>query len=431
MILAGASVLQSMLEAADGVDVARRPHRAGLLRALVVAGALVGVAAAPASGGNPSAAALAADTLRTATTGNNSEQVKTIAIAGGKRAPGAVVMSLTPGSLGELRDGDRLEATAEVEVSVCLKPNELHGSDRPCIGRTYGYDPTVVAELVLAGGGSTTGGAGAISLGKDKLTCAQTQPNRNHHCVLVIDDGAIEVDDVGELPCNAQTCHVNLVLSAHDDKAKAGDRLVVGSDAGGETVNGDKGRVNVTRYRPGDQRNQQPLLTEARRRATMPIAAEGAPVKDTVIYSVELDGLKAGEQLVIDARMVAKIGQHPYNVFQSTGIVLSEGPDSPSREGWPGRVGDLNGQIAEANGFNCTQGSSAHDDPCVARKVGVLEITRDSPKTLYVNLVAGMAAQLFGDRHRDGDTARILDEGFLRVYRYAADRNDAPPEIRD
>jgi len=42
-----------------------------------------------------------------------------------------------------------------------------------------------------------------------------------------------------------------------------------------------------------------------------------------------------------------------------------------------------------------------------------------------------MAAQLFGDRHRDGDTARILDEGFLRVYRYAANRNDSPPEIRD
>ena len=63
-------------------------------------------------------------------------------------------MSLQPGNLGDLRDGDRLEATAEVEVSVCLKPNELHGSDRACIGRTYGYDPTVIAELVLADGGA-------------------------------------------------------------------------------------------------------------------------------------------------------------------------------------------------------------------------------------------------------------------------------------
>ena len=101
-------------------------------------------------------------------------------------------MSLQPGNLGDLRDGDRLEATAEVEVSVCLKPNELHGSDRPCIGRTYGYDPTVIAELVLADGRTATGGASTVSLGSEKLTCTQSQPNRNHHCVLVIDDGDLD-----------------------------------------------------------------------------------------------------------------------------------------------------------------------------------------------------------------------------------------------
>jgi hypothetical protein len=106
--------------------------------------------------------------------------------------------------------------------------------------------------------------------------------------------------------------------------------------------------------------------------------------------------------------------------------------DEASREGWPERVGDLNGQIAEANGFNCTQGDSAHESPCTARKVGVLEITRDSPKTLYVNLVAGMAAQAdFDNRHRDSDVAQVLDQGFLRVYRYGPDRNDSPPPPRD
>jgi hypothetical protein len=243
----------------------------------------------------------------------------------------------------------------------------------------------------------------------------------------VIDEAALDVE-AGELPCAADDCSVNLVLSAHDKRAEGDDKLVVGADAGGKEVNGDKGRVNLVRLRPGSQGREGPLVSEARRRSALPIAPESAPVSDRVIYSVELGGLTAGEQLVIDGRMVAKIGQHPYNVFQSTGIVLSEDPDSTSREGWPERVGDLNGQIAEANGFNCTQGSSAHDDPCVARKVGVLEITRDSPKTLYVNLVAGMAAQLYGDRHRDGDTARILDEGFLRVVRYGAERNDSPPD---
>jgi hypothetical protein len=341
-------------------------------------------------------------------------------------------MSLQPANLGALRDGDRLEVTAEVEVSVCLKPNALHGSQRPCIGRTYGYDPTVSAELVLASGGRATGGGRATVLGADRLTCTQSQPNRNHHCVLVIDDGLLAVGDAGKLPCNAETCHLNLVLSAYDRNARPGDKLVVGADSGGRSVNGDKGRVNFARFRPAGEKREQPLVSSSRLRSVLPIVGEGAKVKEQAVYSVALANLRLGEQLVIDGKLVSKIDRHPYNAFQTTGIVLSESPGSASREGWPERVGDLNGQIAEANGFNCTQGDSAHETPCVARKVGVLEITRDSPKTLYVNLVAGMAAQAdFENRHKRSDVAELLDAGFLRVYRYGPERNDSPPPARD
>lgn len=404
-----------------------RSMRTAAVTAIAAACALAGLGA----GGQAAAPGPERGTLRTGTTGNDSELVKTIPIGkrtGDKRR---VVMSLQPGNLGELRAGDRLEATAEVEVSVCLKPNELHGSDRPCVGRTYGYDPAVSAELVLADG-AKTGGASTVPLGADRLTCNQSQPNRNHHCVLVIDDGLIEIEDANLLPCKPQTCHINLVLSASDRNARAGDRLVVGADSGGKSVNGDKGRVNFARFRPGGQKDEQPLISEARLRPILPIVGEGAKVNEQAVYSVELGNLRLGEQLVIEGRLVTRIGGHPYNAFQTTGIVLSENPRSASREGWPERVGDLNGQIAEANGFNCTQGDSAHESPCVARKVGVLEITRDSPKTLYVNLVAGMAAQAdFEDRHKDGDVAQVLREGFLRVYRYPADRNDSPPPARD
>ncbi len=388
--------------------------------AAIAAGPVLGAKAPPRLGSDTG-------TVRTGTTGNDSEIARTVPIGKGAGAERRVVMSLQAGNLGDLRDGDRLDASAEVEVSVCLKPNELHRSSRPCIGRTYGYDPSVRAELVLAEGTRADG----VSLGSDRLTCAQSQPNRNHHCVLVI-DGGIDIDEAAALPCNPETCHINLVLSARDGKARRGHKLVVGADSGGRAVNGDKGRINFIRYRPGSQQREQPLATSARRRSSLPIAQEGGDPKDRVVYSVELGGLRAGEQLVIDGRMVARIGRHPYNVFQTNSLVLSENPDSTSREGWPERVGDLNGQIAEANGFNCTQGDSAHEDPCTARKVGVLEITRDSPKTLYVNLVTGMAAQAdFDNRHHAGDTAKVLDDGFLRVYRYPADRNDAPPEVRD
>jgi hypothetical protein len=189
--------------------------------------------------------------------------------------------------------------------------------------------------------------------------------------------------------------------------------------------------VNVTRFRPESQERVEPIISEARVRPRLRIAGENGSPKEKAIYSVEVPDLRAGEQLLIDARAVAKIGHHPYSVFATNSLVLSERRDSASREGWPERVGDLNGQIAEANGFNCTQGRSAHDNPCVIHKVGVLEITRDSPRTLYVNLTSGMKAQLFGDRHRDGDTARIADSGYLRVYRYPANRNDSPPPVRD
>ena len=157
--------------------------------------------------------------------------------------------------------------------------------------------------------------------------------------------------------------------------------------------------VGQRRQGPGQHDPLPPRRPEARaaagqRRAacgpTLSIAGEGGSVKEKAIYSVELGDLRAGEQLVIDGRLVTRIGQPPLQRLPDHRIVLSENPDSASREGWPERVGDLNGQIAEANGFNCTQGDSAHEDPCTARKVGVLEITRDSPKTLYVNLVAGM-----------------------------------------
>jgi hypothetical protein len=369
-------------------------------------------------------------TLRVATTGNKSELVKTMPIGRNADDHRQVVMSLQPGNLGGLRDGDRIDATAEVEVSVCLKPNPRHGSNRACIGRTYGYNPKVRAELVLGSGGDASGGGSTVFLGSDQGTCTQRQPNRNHHCVLVIDDGGTTVKE-DALPCNDETCHVNLVLSAWDRQARGGHKLVVGADSDGKRVNGDKGRINVVRFRPESQDRVNPVVTEARVRPRLAIASDNGSPKEKALYSVKLEGLRAGEQLVVDAKAVAKIGHHPYSVFMTNSLVLSERRDSASREGWPERVGDLNGQIAEANGFNCTQGDSGHENPCVVRKVGVLEITRDSPRTLFVNLAAGIKAQLFGDRWRSGDKAKIAKSGYLRVYRYPANRNDSPPPVRD
>jgi hypothetical protein len=431
--LRGIAGALALVGASATLAIGAGPAQGGVvddLLAVLLGGGAGGGGAAGGTDGNAASRPLGG-TLRTATTGNRSELRKTIRI--GKRADDhrTVVMSVNPGNLGPLRDGDVLYATAEVEVSVCLKPDTDSGYHRECVGRTYGFDPTVSAELVLGDGGQAAGGARTVPLARKRLTCTQRQPNRNHHCVLVIDDGVLRVGDASSLPCNPETCHVNLVLTAHDRGAKPGDRLVVGADSGGRSVNGDKGRINVSRFRPGRLDPVRPTISKRPVRHAIPIAPEGGNVHEKAAYSVALPDLRAGDQLVIDGKLVSRIGMHPYNVFQTTGIVLSEGPGSASREGWPERVGDLNGQIAEANGFNCTQGDSAHEDPCTARKVGVLEITRDAPKTLYVNLVAGMAAQYdTAHRHHSGDKARVAG-GFLRVYRFPRDRNDAPPPVRE
>ncbi|HEX2129659.1 MAG TPA: hypothetical protein VHF58_10630 [Solirubrobacterales bacterium] len=382
----------------------------------------------PGGGGDERLKALGG-TVRTASTGNRSERVKTVPIGKLRGAKRTVVMSLGPTRLGALRPGDRIYGTSEVEVSVCLKANPLHGGERSCVGRTYGYDPYVRAELVLTHGTKRTRG---LELGSRRLQCAQGQPNRNHHCVLVIDDGVATVPEGGKLPCGESDCHLNLVLDAYKKGARSGHKLVVGAASDGHRVHGDKGRINAARFRPGTGEVIEPDVTQNKVRGSLPIAGEGNDVKERAIYSIAVPNLNAGDQLLVDGRLVTRIGMHSYNVFQRTGLVLSEGPRSSSRDGWPEKVGDIvNGQISEANGFNCTQGDSAHEDPCRARKVGVLEITRDAPKTLYVNLVAGMAAQAdFKDRYRSGDRARIAS-GFLRVYRFPKERNDAPPPARD
>jgi hypothetical protein len=402
--------------------------KAGSVAAIALA-VLVGASVVPAAGEVAERLGGAQETVRTGTSGNKSELVKTVPIAKHRGGKPVVVMSVQPGNLGTLHDGDLLEATAEVEVSVCLKPNELHGGDRGCIGRVYGYDPRVEAELVLGPPGATPG-AGAVSLGRDALTCKQTLPNRNHHCVLVIHDGSTLVQDASALPCSEGDCRLNLALSASHRNAKRGHRLVVGSDADGESVNGDKGRINFTRLRP-QHKKPDPIVSEAPVSTRLPIARQGGHPKERAIYSVELPNLRHGEQLVVDSKMVAKIGSNAYNAFQTTSLILSEERDSASRDGLPGRVSDLNGQVAEGNGFNCTQGDSAHENPCVARKVGVSEITRDAPQTLYLNLTAGMAAQFPGEKWRRGDRAKIADEGYLRVYRYPRAANDDPPPPKD
>jgi hypothetical protein len=117
--------------------------------------------------------------LRAATVDEHPELVKTLPIArraGGERR---VVMSIGPDKLGALESGDRLEATAEFEVTVCLKPDPDHpGDGYPCIGDSYGYDPHIDARLVLGRSADARAPEQTVAVSdRHVLTCRQTQPN--------------------------------------------------------------------------------------------------------------------------------------------------------------------------------------------------------------------------------------------------------------
>lgn len=373
-----------------------------LVAAVALAGAGASSAYAPASD-----FPIAPDApVRVTTTGNNSELLETIPIR--RRAgTGAVAMSLRTGSLEGV---EHLSASAELEVSVSCR---VRGPG--CIGRPYPYSPLVTAQLVLSSQPRAT--LPSKALGPPKaLRCSQQLPDRNHHCVLVLSGVEAKLEALGKLPCDPPECFVNLVVTAAHPRASERQVLIIGSDDDTGAVNGDKGRINLTRSTAEGSASATRLAAAGPLRSQLAVVDRGHQPNDQVVFSVKLTDLVAGEQLVVDGAYAAEIGRLPYSVFFGSELVLSERRGGVTRIGLPLRVAQLKGQVAEGNGFNCTQGPSAFSNPCRVRKVGVVRITKDLRQPLYLNLVAGLATQSGGDHHVD-DAARVVG-GFLRVTRY-------------
>ena len=108
-------------------------HRLRLVGLAVILLLLAGQSlAVPAQRANPN--------VRVLTTGDNSELVKTIPIGKKRGQKEKVVMSLPGSKLGNLSDGMAIEASAELEVTTCLKANENHpGAEDKCTGKPYGF----------------------------------------------------------------------------------------------------------------------------------------------------------------------------------------------------------------------------------------------------------------------------------------------------
>jgi hypothetical protein len=341
------------------------------------------------------------------TTGKDSELRETIRIA---RRPGRgrVVMRLSGGRragsftrLPELRPGDRLRVTAEVEVTTDCKT-----ANPACVGNPYKYAPIVTATLLLTGDrGATAAGSTALRLAEKRVRCS----HRRHHRVIVFTRAGLRIPEE-DLPWSGPS-FVNLVLGAHHPRARDSDRLLVGENEPDGSVGGDKGRINAIRLRPSGERPHARARTEKRLTREIPVDKE----KRTVVYSRRLNELRDGEELEVRAGLTVSAAHLSYPARISTRLILADGPGQDDEGGRAAEIAPFDGEISESNGFNCLSARA-----CTSRKVGVLRCLESAGQPVYVNLIA-----VAGDpflKGRPGDKLRALDQGFLEVRRYSARR---------
>jgi hypothetical protein len=346
-----------------------------------------------------------------ATSGNYSETRKTIPITRNASAKRRVVMSMSARRLPDLRVHDRLKLTAEVQVTVdCREPGAR------CAGRPYLYNPRIGSQLVLSKGRNATGGSKADPVSARQVTSCRGKPlsSRQHHCVIVFTGASFDVRRMGALPCEPDSCRVNLVMDAHNRHARHGNKLVVGANKPSGRIVQDRGRINAVRLRPGAQPPPPVAVSRTRRHRSIPVDQ-----KRTVVLSKRLVGLRKGTQLEVHARYKADVSHLPYTTRVTTHMILARGPRATvTSPRVAAMTSSFHGQIAEANGSNCTKVQT----PCPYTKVGVLRMRRDAvtrsgrPLPLYVNVYAVSNPKRAKPRH--GDRMAVLARPRLRVARY-------------
>lgn len=346
------------------------------------------------------------------TTGNNSEIRETVPISKRAGKKPRSVMSLGPEGLPSMNPGNELEVLAELEVSTDC-PSRM----RRCVGTPYNYNPIVTTRLVLAPGQKVVRPDRVLELDSQRRRCRQKSPNREHHCVFVYPNTALQFPEASQLPC-AQNggCHLNMIVETHNPRAKRRDRLIVGQTTPQGDVVTDMGRLNVVRKAASDREGDP-----AHRFTDTPLI-DGVPIEKgrrDVVYSQELSDLRRDDQIVVKAHMYNDISSLSYNIVRiKSRLVLAPSPTATGPGPEVRQITQPRGEIAEGNGFNCTQ----RRPRCLTLKVGVITMRRvprdeqGNPIPLYVNLVADSARP--GGQTRS--TLPILPEGGLGTIVYPA-----------
>jgi hypothetical protein len=343
-----------------------------------------------------------------ATTGSDSERRRKVRITQ-RPGPGKIVMSMGPNVLPSLSTGDRLVSTAELEVTTdCAQPHA------GCVGTPYKYNPFLSVRLVLASSRKTTGGEGTVDIGSVGRKC--NQRDLGHHCEIVFPGSSLDI--AGQVPCAPSSCFLNMVVESHQRRAKRGNRLLIGENEPDGSVQGDHGRLNVTRFSPGAQPPVAPVGTTTALATSIPVV-KGDGV---VVYSQQLDELERNEQLTASASMTTDVEHLAYGPLVRSRLILALDPSATK----PGKdvkrlTEDPKAELTEANGFNCTQ----RRPRCLTRKAGVITMSEDAedasglPIPLHVNLVVDTANPGSTDRPSDVVLIDPLGGG-LQVTRYPA-----------
>jgi hypothetical protein len=372
------------MRALKSIPVASASLRRQLGRSvlLLVAAGAVG-SAASANPFRPAGTSQATDRgVRGISTGPNAELRETVPIS---RRPGRARRSALSLELPRLRRGDRVRFNAEANLTTtCVEPS------RRCIGRMYSFSPRIRGWIAIAPRKGASGGKRTRRVSsRVSHTCGQRRPNRNHHCPLVIGRGAISVGKLRHLPCRAAGCRLNMIVTAHHRRARAGNVVVVGADRPDGSVASRHARLSAVLVRSGTRVASRAWKTSRRRVKRIPIGFSGG---HRVVYSQRLDGLRAGDVLLLRSKHRTRVARHPHFVGSRLIIASRRRATSPGR--FVARVSSRHGTATESNGFNCTIGPSAFRSPCTTKKAGMVTIKRDPttpsgrPRPLFANLIS-------------------------------------------
>jgi hypothetical protein len=371
--------------------------------------------------GNPNGAGT--DQVKFATSGNHSELVEKIPIT---RAAGEVetlAMSVGPDEdLPPFSPNDLLRVVAEVQPSTtCVVAGNR------CIGRRYRINPFIHARLVLADAADPA--APAVELTPERVVhCTQRRPNRNHHCPLIFSSADLEIPDPNALPCLPDACYVNLLVSADHPKAQSGNKIVLGGDRPNGEVAQDKGRLSAIVVRSGAPEPTAAIDGTVRARGLRLHPRPGGSRK-RVIHSVQVPALHRHEVLLATATFRAAIPsgrkgsgghrrrkRHAFNAYIGSDLILADTPSSTQPTNQAQTFG-LQGELAEGNGFNCTQRASGFTTPCLVEKAGAIRIKDDVKTPLYINLVSRAKPLLKNARKKD--KVKLAPKGGLNAVRFA------------